>query len=452
MAEGTKLAPNEARKGAVTAISIAALAKGAAPGLYGAGDSLYLQKTAAGGASWLFRFRWHGRRCDMGLGRYDAKGKDGVTLAQARRAVDDAKASVRGGRNPIVERRAARADLAAEACSGQARGADSAITFQSVAEAYIKRHEPGWKSAKHGAQWAATLSAYAYPLIGATHPAEVTVQDVVTILNPIWTKKPETAARVRGRIEAVLDAAKVQGMRSGENAAAWKGNLALLMPKRSNVRAVEHHPALPWEQAPSFMAALAKKSGMAAQALQFAILTAARSGEVRGATWGEIDMAAKIWTIPGKRMKGGREHRVPLAAGATTILHGLRAEFADAPAGDALLFPAPRSRGALSDMALTVLLRKMEKPGTKVTWTDESGQTITAHGFRSSFRDWAAEATHHPREVIEHALAHRLRDKTEAAYARRTLLQKRAVLMADWSAFLLPDADCTVVSLPAGSA
>lgn len=275
----------------------------------------------------------------------------------------------------------------------------------------------------------------------------VSTDDVLAILRPIWTEKPETATRVRGRIEAVLDAAKVRGWRQGENPARWKGHLALLLPKRAKVAEVRHHPALDWRLVPSLLPELAAKDGAAARALRFAILTATRSGEVRGATWGEINMGEQLWVVPASRMKGGREHRVPLSDAALAVLHEAAAARSLAPNDlppEDLVFPT-RGGGALSDMALTVLLRKLKRPDGS-SWTDRAGATITAHGFRSSFRDWAGEATHHPREVIEHALAHRLKDKAEAAYARGDLLAKRAALMADWGAFAT-SSQATVVQL-----
>jgi integrase len=305
-------------------------------------------------------------------------------------------------------------------------------SFREAAEQFIASRQAGWKSEKHSGQWGTTLTTYAYPAIGALPVDQITTDHVLAILNPIWTTKAETASRVRGRIEAVLDSAKVRGWRSGENPARWKGHLELLLPKKGKVAKVEHHAALDWREMPDFWSALGQRDGTAAAALRFAILTAARSGEVRDATWREVDLNQCLWVIPAGRMKAAREHRVPLSEAAIAVL--LQARGSEQPEPDALLFPA-RGGSALSDMSMTALLRRMTKPGTKAPWTDAMGKVVTAHGFRSTFRDWAGEATHHPREVIEHALAHRLKDKAEAAYQRGDLLAKRATLMTDWGAY-----------------
>jgi integrase len=290
------------------------------------------------------------------------------------------------------------------------------VTFKWCAEQYIEAHRAGWKNAKHAAQWEATLDRYAYPKIGELMVHQVELPHILAILRPIWETKTETASRLRGRIESVLNWATVSKYRTGENPARWKGHLDNLLARPSKVAKVEHHAALPFQKVGAFMARLRNQEGMGAQALQFAILTAARSGEVRGAQWAEIDLHAAVWTIPASRMKAEKEHRVPLSPQAVELL---RAQ--PRGTGDALVFPAPRG-GMLSDMTLSAVLRRM-------------GEAVTAHGFRSSFRDWAGETSGYAREVIEHALAHKLKDKAEASYARGTLFDKRRRLMNDWGAY-----------------
>jgi integrase len=391
---------------------VEALIRRGGAGRHRVAPGLYLQ-LGEGRAAWLFRFKLPGRKPRaMGLG---AVGD--VSLAQARELAGRARLQVRGGIDPLDARQDAAHALLVRR---------EAPAFQRAAEEHIAALEPGWRSDKHAAQWTATLRNYAFPIIGDLPVDAITTDHILAVLNPIWTTKPETAGRVRGRIEAVLDAAKVRGWRAGENPARWGGHLALLLPKKSKVMVVEHHAALDWRRMPDFWRALGERDGMAAQALRFAILTASRSGEVRGMRWGEVGPQQRLWTIPAARMKAAREHRVPLSDAASACLP---------PRGedDGLIFPA-RGGGMLSDMTLTALLRRMG-------WTDAAGSTITAHGFRSTFRDWAGEATAHPREVIEQALAHGLKDKAEAAYARGDLMSKRAVLMGDWASFATRPAD-----------
>jgi integrase len=356
----------------------------------------------------------------MGLGSYPD-----VSLKAARQAASDAKAAVKKGIDPIRERRRA-ADAAAIA-AGRER------TFEAAAEAMMTAREAGWRNAKHRAQWQATLKQHAYPVLGTLPVAEVGVDDVLRVLRPIWAKTPETASRLRGRIEAVLAYASAHGWRNGDNPARWRGLLSDLLPAPRKVAPTEHHPALPWQQMPAFMKALAEHRGVAAKALRFAILTAARTGEVRGATWGEIDLDAGVWTVPPARMKAGRAHRVPLSAPALALLRKLKPEN---PACDALIFAAPRSKRPLSDMSLSMLVRGMcfdgLPEGAQPRWRDDVGRAVVPHGFRSTFRDWAGETRPEGREVVERALAHTIRDKAEAAYARSDLLEKRRVLMEAW--------------------
>ena len=311
--------------------------------------------------------------------------------------------------DPIEQRQAARSVMVA--------ARESALTFETCAKAYIKGKSHEWKNDKHADQWTNTLTTYAYPVIGgAMLVRDVEMSHVLKILEPIWTTKTETASRLRGRIESVLDYATARGYRKGDNPARWRGHLDKILGTPSKVATVEHHAALPCGEIGAFMVDLRAQPGMGARALEFAILTAARSGEVRGATWSEIDTDAATWTIPAVRMKAGKEQRVPLSDAAVALLEQL-----PRVKGSEIVFPNNKG-GPLSDMTLTAVLRRMERK-------------ITAHGFRSTFRDWAGETTAYPREVIEHALAHQLKDKAEAAYARGTLFDKRRRLMADWAKY-----------------
>lgn len=364
---------------------------------------LHLQVLPSGARIWVMRVVIGGKRRDMGLG-----GFPDVPLAAARERARAARESIANGIDPIAERQAKQSALIAQRAS--------ALTFSECATQYIAAHESGWKNAKHAAQWRTTLDTYAAPIIGTLGVRDVALPHVLQVLEPIWKVKPETAARLRGRIESVLDWATVRGYREGQNPARWKGHLDKLLPARSKVAAVKHHEALPYAELGDFMAALRRQAGVSALALQFAILTAARSGEVRGAQWSEFDLKARVWTIPAARMKAGKEHRVPLSSAVIAVL-GALPRFAESG------FVFPNRKGeALSDMSLTAVLRRMGKP-------------VTAHGFRSTFRDWAGETTAYAREVIEHALAHQLKDKAEAAYQRGDLFDKRRRLMDDWAAF-----------------
>lgn len=373
-------------------------------GLHAIGDppGLYLL-VHGGGRSWILRYSLNGRRRDFGLGSYID-----LSLAEARQKAKDARKLVLEGIDPIEAKKAKRAaDRAASA---------SSMTFRQCVTGYIDSHGDGWKNAKHRAQWQSTLETYAGPVMGDLNVAMIELPHVLKVLEPIWKEKTETASRLRGRIESVLAWATVRGYRSGDNPARWKGHLDQLLPKPSKVAKVEHHAALPFAEIGAFMADLRKHAGTSARALEFAILTAARSGEVRGATWAEIDMDAAVWTIPEGRMKAGKEHRIPLSAPAIELLKAL-----PRMVGTDLVFPGAKEGKPLSDMALTAVLRRMKRGD------------LTAHGFRSTFRDWAGEQTAYPREVIEHALAHQLKDKAEAAYARGTLFDKRRRLMQAWA-------------------
>lgn len=364
---------------------------------------LALQVLKSGGRSWVLRMVIGTRRRDMGLGGYPD-----VTLAQAREGARAARAKVRAGIDPIDEARNAKSALKASQMA--------LITFKQAAESYIDSHKAGWRNEKHAKQWTSTLTAYAYPKIGHVLVKDVELPQVLGVLEPIWKTKTETASRLRGRIESVLDWATARNYRQGLNPARWKGHLDKLLPKPSKVAKVEHHDALPISDVGAFMFELRKHDGVGAKALEFAILTAARSGEVRGATWPEIDKDAKVWVIPGERMKAGREHRVPLTDQTIQILDAL-----PRIAGSNYVFTAPRG-GQLSDMTLSAVIRRMGAP-------------CVPHGFRSSFRDWVSERTNYPSDMAEMALAHTISDKVEAAYRRGDMFEKRRQMMADWAMF-----------------
>ncbi|MCK2096874.1 tyrosine-type recombinase/integrase [Thauera aromatica] len=378
------------------------------PGLHAVGGvaGLHLQVLPSGGKSWVLRIVIGGKRCDVGLG-----GFPDVPLAMAREKAREVREAVQQGRDPIAERATARSLLAAQ------RGAE--ITFDECARKFIEAKSAEWKSAKHAAQWSATLETYASPVIGTMQVRDIELAHIVKILEKdnFWTTKTETASRVRGRIESVLDWATVRGFRKGANPARWKGHLDKLLPAPKKVSKIEHHAALPVDEMGAFIRDLRQREAIAARALEVLILTAARSGEIRGMTWDEVDLDAAVWVVPAERMKAKREHRVPLS---TRAIEVLRAQ--PVVAGD-LVFPGMREGAPLSDMTLTAVLKRMGRPD------------LTAHGFRSTFRDWAAERTNYPREVAEAALAHTIENKVEAAYRRGDLFEKRCRMMEDWSKF-----------------
>jgi integrase len=390
-------------------------------GYYGDGGGLFLQVSATGAKSWVFRFKEAGRLHEMGLGPVHTIG-----LAQARERARECRRLRLDGLDPIESRRAARM---------QARlGAARAMTFADCAERYITAHKAGWRNAKHRDQWPNTLATYVNPIFGALPVQAIDTALVMKAIEPIWTEKPETASRVRGRIESILDWARARGFRQGENPARWRGHLENLLPKRSKVRRVEHHAALPYTEIGAFMAALRQQEGLGAQTLQFAILTAARTGEAIGAQWEEISIAERLWTVPAERMKAVKEHRVPLSDAVIAILE----ELAKVRHGD-FVFPGGRAGRPISNMAMTMTLRRMGR-----------GE-LTVHGFRSTFRDWAADRTGFPPEVAEMALAHTISDKVEAAYRRGDLFQKRRQMMDAWAKFCTtsPAAGGRVVSFAA---
>lgn len=387
------------------------------PGLHAAGEvpGLYLQVTRAGTRSWLLRYatgekrqarsgKAYNVRRDMGLGSYPA-----VSLAQAREKARQVHEKLDGGIDPVMERKAA----------DQARRANE-LARLSFAEASaevvaIKQAEAG--NAKHGKQWESTLATYAFPVLGKMAVSDIRLVHIKEVLQPIWATKTETATRLRQRIEAVLSWATVNGHRTGENPARWKGNLDNVLPAPSRIAKVAHHRAMPIEAMPAFWHALSKREGEAARCLAFTILTGCRSGETRGARWEEVDLDAGTWTIPAERMKAGNEHRVPLAPAAIALLEGQ-------PSQRQHVFQSPQGK-ALSDASMTALLKRMEEH-----------HRATVHGFRSTLRDWMAERTATPHDVAEMTLAHTIKSGAEAAYRRGDMLEKRRRVMRQWAEFV----------------
>jgi len=397
------------------------------PGRHTDGAGLHLHVRDDGSATWVLRFRQHGRQRDMGLGPCDPSGRNGLRLSAAREAAAHARDLIRRGDDPILVRR--------KQAAAAAQAAHPERTFEAAAKAMIETRRAEWRNAKHAMQWEATLAARAYSAFGSWPVADVDQEAVLRALRPIWTKTPETASRLRGRIEAVLDYARARGWRTGENPARWKGNLAELLPGPRKVAPVENHPALPWRQVPAFMAALALRRGGAALALRFAILTAARTGEVRGATWREIDLDARIWTISGRRMKGGKVHRVPLSAAAMVLLGEVRPLTAGP---GSLIFLGAKVARPLSDMSLSMLTRGMcldgLAEGAAPRWRDGEGRPVVPHGFRSSFKEWSL-ANAWPDHLSERALAHVDKDRVRAAYARGDLIEERRPMMDAWASW-----------------
>lgn len=379
------------------------------PGRHGDGGGLYLVVDKSGAKRWVFLYRRDATLREMGLG-----GLKSVTLARARELAGEARANLQAGIDPIAAKNSAPVTVP---------------TFGEEANDFIEAMKPQFRNAKHIAQWEMTLRDYAAPL-RPKRVDQITTADVLEVLKPYWLTKPETASRLRGRIERVLDAAKAKGHRSGENPALWRGHLDKLLPKRRKLTR-GHHAAMPYEDVPAFVAELRQREAMAARALEFTILTAARSGETFGATWKEIDLEAALWLVPAKRMKAGREHRVPLTPRAVEILTEL-ANLGTEP--DAYVFPGQKEGRPLSVMAMEMILRRMKVD-------------VTVHGFRSAFRDWAGEETSFPREVAEAALAHVVGDETERAYRRGDALEKRRKLMAAWASFCEPKKPGNVLEL-----
>ena len=390
----------------LSARKVATLGK---PGRHADGGGLYLSISNNGGRRWVFLYRRNKQLREMGLGSARV-----VSLAAARKSADEIRRQLAAGLDPLTERHKKAASL----------------SFDECAENYMAAHRSSWRNAKHRNQWKATLNAYASPVIGKLPVDEIDVRHATKILEPLWATRTETASRLRGRIEKVLDWAKVRGYRDGENPARWRGHLDQLLPRRAKVRRVQHHPALPYSDIAAFMGELRQRPGTAALALEFLILTAARTGEVFGAKWSELDIPGKLWTIPAERMKAGVEHRVALSTQALAVLQ-LATERRQR-ASD-YVFPGDKPGRPLTGNAMLAVLKRMKRAD------------MTVHGFRSTFRDWAAETTNFPHQVVEMALAHTIENKAEAAYRRGDLLAKRHALMAAWATYCFANRTIKVV-------
>lgn len=381
------------------------------PGAYADGDGLYLKIGTTGAASWQYRYQMNGKRRMMGLGSCAAVG-----LAEARDKAADARKQVKQGIDPLEVKEAAQTAVKAKA-----------TTFRELATEYIADHRPGWRNAKHGQQWENTLAQYAFPKIGDKPIAEISTEDVLGILKKLWTEKPETASRLRNRIELVIDAGRAKGLSTAANPAAWRGHLDKLLPKRTKA-SKGHHAAMDYRELPAFYKRLTEdRDSLSSVALQITILTACRTSEVLLADWSEFDLDNRLWTIPGERMKAGKPHRVPLTDEVLKLLQGIK--------GEGYVFPGARQGRPLSNMAMTMVLRRLGHPD------------LTVHGFRSSFRDWCAEETHYPNIVAEQALAHTVGNAVEAAYRRGDLLDKRRALMADWATYCATKPAANVIPL-----
>ncbi len=386
------------------------------PGLHAVGDGLYLRVKPTGSKFWAFRYMLKGRAREMGLGTYPAVSLDEVRHGEGK--LSDCQKLLRDGIDPIETRK----QKAVQAAISQARH----ITLRQCAEAYIHAHKTSWQNAKHLYQWNQTLESFTYPILGHLPVEEVDVSSVMRVLEPLWQTKTETAKRLRGRIEVILDWAKARNYRDGDNPARWRGLLENLLPRPSKLKKVEHYPALPYDKIGAFMAALKQQEGIGAQALAFTILTASRTGEAVGARWSEVDLDNALWTVPANRIKAGRIHRVPLSPEAIQILKSMQTFREGGRKDDALIFPSRKQGVKLSNMSLLSVLRRMGR------------DDIVTHGFRSSFRDWCAEQTDFPREVAEAALAHINGDKFEASYLRSDLFNKRRQLMEQWGRYCYP--------------
>jgi len=404
---------------AIGKLTALAVEKAKKRGYYGDGGGLFLQVSASGSKSWVFRFKEADKLHEMGLGATHTIG-----LAEAREKARECRRLRLDGIDPIEARKIARAQARLDAAK--------AVSFKDCAERYITSHGAGWRSPTHAAQWPSTLRIYVYPVFGSLPVQGIDVGLVLKVLEPIWSVKPETASRVRGRIESVLDWATARGYRQGDNPARWRGHLENLLPGKLKVRRVKHHAALPYAEIGDFIAQLKSQEGVGARAFEFTILTAARTGEVIGATWSEMNIAEQLWVVPAERMKSGKEHRVPLSEAPLAILEQMQA----IRQGD-FVFPGGKARLPISNMAMMMTLRRMGRGD------------LTVHGFRSSFRDWAAERTDFPSEVAEMALAHAVSSKVEAAYRRGDLFQKRRQLMDTWSRFCTVSAPAAVASIAA---
>lgn len=405
-------------------LTASAVANLKAKGLHPDGGGLYVRVTGNATKSWIFRYTSAGSTRDMGLGAYPT-----VTLARARELAIECRRQRQDGRDPIEARASKRAAASLEGLR--------ATTFKACAEQLISSHEIGWRNTKHRQEWRRTLATYVYPSFGNVPVGNVTTEHILSALQPIWSTKTETASRLRGRIEAVLAFAKASRMRIGENPAQWRGHLAQILPARARVKDVRHHPAIPHRELPDFIRRLRQsRSFIAARALEFLILTAARTGETQGARWDEVDFEQRMWTVPGERMKARQTHRVPLTDRAISILK----ELAEIRQSD-FIFAGMRQGRPIGIVAMARQLREIRGD-------------ITIHGFRSAFKDWCAECTNTPNFVSEAALAHIIADKVEAAYRRSDLLKKRRRLMEQWAAYCCAQSPATgqILSLPRRSA
>ena len=401
---------------------VAVALKSLKDGWHADGGNLYLF-VRGDSRTWVFRFvAPDGKRRNMGLGSINA-----ISLAEARKQAALLREQVKHPTAPNDPLSARQEQRVARKLAMRKH-----MTFRACAEAYIEAHRAEWKNQKHAQQWANTLITYAYPIFGDLPVATVDEALLLKVLMPIWETKTETATRLRGRIECVLDWATFNKYRQGDNPARWKGHLDNSLAKPNKVAKVQHHPALPYQEIGTFFNDLKQREGLGARALEFLILTAARSGEVRGATWDEIDLNTRLWIVPAERMKMEREHRVPLSNAAVELLSKLpRLEDSD------LMFPSSKPKTPMSDMTLTAVLRRMKY------------EDVTVHGFRSTFRDWAAESTNYPSDMAEMALAHSIGDKVEAAYRRGDMLKKRFRMMDDWAKYCetIQNAEGTVIPI-----
>ena len=391
-----------------------------APGFYADGRGLYLQVRAGGGRSWILRFTLNGRTRDKGIG---ALAEVGLIAARAKAA--ECRALLAKGIDPIDHAKEARA------AASMAIAGPGGPTFREAAEKYMDEKLKRLRSEVHRKQWRYSLETFAYPIIGDMPVATVGTSDILRVLLPIWETRCESASRLRGRIERILARAAVEGLRTGNNPAQWRGHLKEALPERSEVSPIVHHPAMKFAEVPSFMAELRNRSEVSAAALQFLILTAARTGEVTGAPWDEINWQERTWSVPPQRSKAGRLHVVPLSTGAMTVLQTM---LPLRDIGGGFIFPGRNGRG-LSSMTLLALLQRRMK------------RDVTCHGFRSSFRDWCGDVADVPREIAELALAHAIGDDTERSYRRGNALEKRRELMQEWSEFCLPPTTADIVQL-----
>jgi integrase len=416
--------------------------KNAKEGTHLDGNGLYLQVTKNGAKSWLYRYQLHGKRRWAGVGALAD-----VPAKTARIKAAEMRISVANGIDPIDQKQANKKAAIANA----AKEAAKSITFRSLAFDYIEQNKAGWKNSKHIKQWENTLDTYAYGVIGHLPPAEITTDHIFTILKDIWLTKTETATRLRGRLEVILSYAKIKGYRDGENPAAWKNHLSHILPQPGKVAPHKHHAALPYQRIAKFMAALDKLDTIASSCLLFTILAACRSQESMECQWNEFDLDEKVWVVPPKRMKMKKEHRVPLTDAMLRILKTrLATKIND------YVFPGVKENKPLSNMAMTNTIRRMHESLCKAEieagkkpkgWADKEGRIITVHGFRSSFRDWAAELTHYPGEMAELQLAHAVANPVEAAYRRGDMFEKRRAMMTDWAQWCGQKATGNVIAL-----